>query len=72
MNISKSSNLSIAKPNDLQSIITLAQFIAASPAFGDEARKKLGKFWFAFQATQVLLFPQFRIKQILNRFREIY
>jgi hypothetical protein len=43
MNISKSKNLSIANQNDLQSIITLAQFNAASPAFGDEARKKLGK-----------------------------
>ena len=43
MNISKSNNLSIANQNDLQSIITLAQFNAASPAFGDEARKKLGK-----------------------------
>jgi hypothetical protein len=44
MNISKSSNLSIVNPNDLQSIITLAQFNAASPSFGDEARKKLGEF----------------------------
>jgi hypothetical protein len=59
MNISKSRNLSIDNQNDLQSIITLAQFIAASPAFGDEARKKLGNFGLLFRLAKSIYYLSF-------------